>query len=113
MIRRHYWRAGEDLHDGDAAKAIIGDDSEATVLLTVHTPLTGFVFDVEVVRISKSSVNAISHIFECLALLKINSMRAERPEEGPGPHPAVPTQISSRQLADLVWQKTSAVILDM
>eukprot|EP00291_Cryptomonas_curvata_P012586 CAMPEP_0172183702 /NCGR_PEP_ID=MMETSP1050-20130122/19143_1 /TAXON_ID=233186 /ORGANISM="Cryptomonas curvata, Strain CCAP979/52" /LENGTH=370 /DNA_ID=CAMNT_0012857371 /DNA_START=56 /DNA_END=1165 /DNA_ORIENTATION=- len=107
---------GEDLHDADAAAAIIGDDSEATVVLTVHTPLTGFVFDVEVVRISKASVNAVSHIFESLALLKINSMRAERPDDGPGPgphHPAAPAQISSRQLADLVWQKTSDVILDM
>ena len=81
------------------------------MVLTVHTPLTGFVFDVEVVRISKPSVNAISHIFESLALLKINSVRAERPEQGPGP--AAPAQISSRQLADLVWQETSAVILDM
>ncbi len=108
-------RAGEDLHDADAAAAIIGDDSETTVVLTVHTPLTGFVFDVEVVRISKSSVNAISHIFESLALLKINSMRAERhePDRGPSPGPAAQGHISSRQLADLVWQKTSAVILDM
>ncbi len=83
------------------------------MVLTVHTPLTGSVFDVELVRVSATAVHAVRLIFESLALLRLSTARAERPEEGPGPRPAGHERVSSRRLADLVWQRTSAVILDL
>jgi hypothetical protein len=107
--------AGENMHGADADAAIIGDDSEPTVLLTVHTPLTRIVYDGKVARISKSSLAALSHIFESLALLGRRAVRAERPG-GPDPHPAAQARTSdseSRRRTDVVWQRTSAVILDM
>ena len=101
--------SGDDMKQSDAAAAIIGDDTESSIVLTVHNPLTGFVFDVEVVRIFKSSMKEINQIFESLTLLKINSIRNEPYEKSTFPA----GQVSSRQIADMVWQKMSSVILDM
>ena len=78
-------------------------------MLTIHTPLTGFVFDVEVVRISKSSIKEIQQIFECLTLLKINSIRNEPSEQ----NTVAAGQLSSRQIADLAWQNLSTFVLEM
>lgn len=97
------------MNDADASVAIIGDDSESSVVLTIHTPLTGFVFDVEVVRISKSSIKEIQQIFECLTLLKINSIRNEPSEQ----NTVAAGQLSSRQIADLAWQNLSTFVLEM
>ena len=102
-----FFFSGEDLVETDASLAIMGDDTESSIVLTVHTPLTGFVFDVEVVRIFKSSMKEINHIFEYLTLLKLNSVRNEPSDRSASP------AASSREIADLAWQKISSVILDM
>lgn len=101
--------SGEDLNETDASIAIIGDDSESSVVLTVHTPLTGFVFDVEVVRISKSSIKEMNHIFECLTQLKISSIRNEPLEQ----NAVAGGQLTTRQIADRAWQNLSTFVLEL